>query len=176
MIYDIDRIKTIISNFDPYDLMSSDDITVNAFLYALDCIIPVDDATKKLFLKAIKSSSYSTEKAKYIASIILQYPTILKKVILVDAGSFLKIPYLQLCFVKIPHVESFDLEIQFNYPDKAQFAQVKELSMRDTLKYMRDHYEYIIIDTPSIFLNDKDITVLEQIISGLSNPPTLRLD
>lgn len=173
MFFDSEKLKAAISSCDSFGIYNNSDINFQAMLVACDCFTISDIDTVKNFLTVLKISQHTSLQGKHLCSILLRYPTMIKKILFVNDPNFITIPIIRIGFVLSSNSKSFMVNMNIHYNNDDQFNPVKELSLRETLKYFRDNYDKIIINTPHIFTSEYE---LETVANNILHPrPNLGL-
>lgn len=124
-----------------------------------DAIMYGDMNATRAFFKAFKQSSNSTIQTKYISSLFLKYPSLMKKVIFVSEPGFVTIPHIYVTIELRGGSEIIDkLGLVLEIEDSVVYMNTVEFNLRETLMYLRDNFDYIPIATPLIFTSSQDIT------------------
>ena len=158
MVFDIDKIRRIFENLDYGRELSNEELRDKAFCFANSYMLYTDDDGRKRFFNTLKNSSYSTPHCRHITDIILRHPSMLKKVSFVDEAKFLSCPNLMISYEEMRTASDdivIDLEVRVSKDE--DYVKIKDLNLKDTLIYLRDHYESIVVVTPTIYTCDDDI-------------------
>lgn len=167
MFFDSEKIKVAISSYDVFGVYDDPEINYQALLFACDCFTVSDIETVTKFLRVLKDSNHTSMQSKHLCSILLRHSTMLKKILFVNDPNFITIPFIRIGFSTSSESGTFTTNLNIHYLNDKQYKPVKDLSVRDTLKYFRDHYDRIIINTPVIFTTEYE---LESVADSILNP------